>query len=198
MPVDIVASAAGAATGGLGWIVPIASGILSALTSLGDSPREEKISEILDNLMKDPRFAQLPFSKDEIMKVIVPEIQRRYVGASDVAAGRIGAQIGESGQAGGQATSDLYMQALAPTIAAGQHKAADATQWGVDSFASMDNAMKERLLKTYQLSLQGASGLETMSPMQRAFSGFLSGGKIGMDAWGGYQQGKYYQDKNKP
>lgn len=157
-------------------MIAAGSGLISALGGLlssGDSPQEEayaKVFEMLKQYM--PELKQEAYSKDEI-NTIVESLKQMYRGASDVAAGKIGSAIGESGVAKGGGFADYYTQALAPTIAQGEQGAANATEWGVNTYSDINNQTKNRVLQALNSMTGTAAGLPSMTGTQKGISGFL-------------------------
>lgn len=176
--------------------ITIGSGLLSGLFGGGESPQEKAIKGILDKLDKnEDYFKETPFSKDELFNVIMPAIQKTQRGAADVAAGRLGAAVGETDTAGGAASFDYYLQALAPVIAKGETEAANTYKQFTQLWAGMDAQAKNRFLQSMQLQTQGAGGLSDMSAGQEFISNFLSGANIGATGYGNVQQGLALADK---
>jgi len=181
----------------IGALISAGTGLLTSILGGGESPSEEKISQLLDQLMADKsKFTDMPFSKDEIMNAIVPAIQSYYQQAADVSAGSVGARLGEADVAGGQATSDLFMQQLAPIIAKGQQQSAQAEQWGVGTVNQMDKDSKNMLAQFYQMALGGSQGMADMSSGQRDTLNFLTGSEIGGNMYGNLMTADYILGKN--
>jgi hypothetical protein len=163
----------------------IAGGLLGGLGASGESPREKASKEIMEKLRKNEEyFKSTPFSKEEIMDVLLPQVQKMYRGASDVVAGKLGAAMGETGSAGGQAWSDFYMQSLAPVIAQGQNLAAGAVSDFGKWYSSLDSEAKNRFMQSISLELQATQGLPDMNEFQRVVSGALAGINLGSVAAG--------------
>lgn len=175
----------GAATGAtVGSIVPgvgtaIGAGVGGLISLLGgifassSTPQEEAYKQAMDAIKQYmPELKQEAFTKDEISK-LVQDLRLMFTGASDVAAGKIGSAIGESGVAKGGGFADYYTQALAPVIAQGQQMAGQATEWGVNTYSDINNATKQRVLQGLQLMTGAAAGQPSMTPGQKGVSGFL-------------------------
>lgn len=178
----LISTASGAATGNpLGLALGVGGGLVSLLGGLfasGDSPQEEAYTEIF-NMLKEymPELKKEAYSKSEI-KSIVNSMQQMYRGAADVAAGKIGSAIGESGVAKGQGFADYYTQSLAPVIAQGEYGAAGAEQFGVEAYSNINNQTKNRVLQALGLMTSGAAGLSSMTDAQKGISGFLQTGNL--------------------
>lgn len=179
----------------------IAGGLLSAFTGLGESPKEEKLNEILDKMYANEDFVKsMPFTKDELFNSIYPKIKQLNTGAADVAAGRLGSAIGETGanMGGGQNFVDNYIQQLAPVIAEGQFKSAEALQGLVAMYGQMDDAAKKRLLQLFGMEAQTASQLPSMTDFQAFVTNFLQGGNITSTIQGNLGTADYLKNKQYP
>lgn len=158
----------------------IAGGLISGLAALGDSPKEKAMKESLGKLESNfDWLKEVPFSKEEIMGELLPMVQQLYKGSADIAAGRIGSAIGESGVAGGQGMADYYMQNLAPVIARGQEQAAGAVGQFGQWYSTLDENSKSRFLQAIQLEMTGNQGLSDMTGFQKFIAGGLKGASIG-------------------
>ena len=161
-----VGTAIGAGVGGL-------LSVIGGLFASGDSPSEEAYQQIFD-MLKDymPELKQQAYSKSEI-QTIVNNLRQTYRGAADVAAGKIGSAIGESGVAKGGGFADYYTQALAPVIAQGEAGAAAADQFGVQAYSTIKDQTSQRVLQAMGLMSNTAGGLPSMTPGQKGTAGFL-------------------------
>ncbi len=166
-------------------VVPILSSILGGAFSGGDSPQEKASKEVLGKLEDNEDWLKgSPFTKEEIMNALLPAVQKIYRGAADVAAGKIGATVGETDVAGGQGFMEYYTQALAPVIAEGENKAGAAVSEFGKWYSELDAEKKNRFLQTMNLELQAVGGLPTMTNMQKIFTGAMKGANIGTTAMG--------------
>jgi len=98
-----------------GLIISGLAGLISGFLGSSTSPQEEEVRKIMDKLYNEVDWIkQLPFSKEELLQGILPQVQKTFRGAADVAAGKIGATIPEvSGAPQGQSFMEYYTQALA-------------------------------------------------------------------------------------
>lgn len=175
-------------------------GGVTGLASLfgNDDARNEGIQAIMDNLMGDASLSETAFSKSELLQKILPIIQQTYRGGANVAAGQIGAALGESGMNQGQNFAEYYTQALAPVIAQGENLAGNANQQMVEFYGNLDNAAKQRKLSSYGLQMQGAMGMtQEPSPIEKFMASFLQGANLGATAAGNIGMADYYNTKNK-
>lgn len=180
--------------------ISLGSGLLTGLFGSGESDKEKAINDWMKKMQADKAtISSTAYSKDEIMNNIIPMLQQMLKGSANVAAGQIGASIGESGSGmgGGQNFGEYYTQALAPVIAQGQQSAANATQNMMDMFAKMDDASKNRLLQYYQLQLQGASQKADTNATQRFFTNTIQGMNLGANIMGSLAQANYMFNKDK-
>jgi len=172
----------GISTGGWG---AIAGGVLGGLASLGKSDQTKKYEQIFNKLEDSEEYLKsTPFSKDEIMNVLLPQAQKTYRGAADILAGKAGAQAGESGMSGGQAFSEYYTQALAPVIAQGEQNAGDAISRFGQWFSQLDDAAKNRFLDATRMQLQSVAGVDNMTDLQKFISGGSSMAQFGANIGG--------------
>ncbi|MFA4916917.1 MAG: hypothetical protein WC974_09670 [Thermoplasmata archaeon] len=162
---------------GLASAIPYVGG-LSALLSIGggilgsqSSPQEDyfkNMSKTISDYM--PYLSSSAFSKSDIDN-IVKSISAMYRGSANVAAGGIGASLGESlnasGVPKGQPSASMYVSELAPVIAEGEKGAASAAQWGSDFFANLDAQAKQRVM----------SALGMMSSLGQGYSDQTGGQK---------------------
>jgi hypothetical protein len=175
-----------------------ASALLNAIVSGGKSDQQKEMEKFLRLLEQDKdKIDGMSFSKADI-ETLTQDIQNLYRGGADVAAGRLGSAIGESGSAGGQAFADLFVQSLAPVIAEGEFKSADAEKWGAQFFANLDQQRKSNLMNFYQLAFGGASALPGTNSGQRTVLGGLQGLKFGGDAYASFMMSDYLGNKDKP
>jgi hypothetical protein len=128
---------------------------------MGRSKREKALGQTYDTLQGSMGDLQTPaFGKDEINS-IVGDVGDTYAGASNIAAGQIGATIPETVSTGrGQGFNEYYTQALAPVIAQGQRDKASTKQWGTNLFGNLDNAAKQRLLASLGLKSNIADAMD--------------------------------------
>lgn len=163
----------------------IAGGLLGAAGGIGTSPQQKQAEKLIGTLEESEAYLKsTPFSKEEIMNDLLPEVQKMYRAASDVAAGKIGASIGESDLAPGQGFADYYAQTLAPVIAQGEQQAAAATSKFGKWYSALDAQAKQRFLESVDLQMQATQGLPSMNQFQRMTSGALSGMNLGATAGG--------------
>jgi hypothetical protein len=172
-------------------LVTLGSGLLSGWLGSGESDQEKAIRGILDKLeSNEDFFKSTPFTKDELFNTIMPAIQQTQRGAADVAAGRLGAAVGETGNiAGGQGTMDYYLQSLAPIIAQGEQNAANTYQNFIQMWSTMDAQAKERFMQTLNMQTGVAQGLPDMTKGQEFITNFLSGAQIGATGYGNVAMG---------
>ena len=157
-------------------LIAAGTGLLSALGGLlssGSSPQEEAMKQVYDMLKSYlPEMSKTPYSKGEIQS-IVKQMQQMYRGASNVAAGQIGSAIGETGMPKGQGWGEYYTQALAPIIAEGQNRSANAEMMGVEAYSDMFNQAKSRTGNLLGTITQASSMLPQMTGGQKGMAGFL-------------------------
>lgn len=171
-------------------LIAVGSGLISALAGSGESPQEEAIRKVYDKLYNEMDWLKsAPFTKDELFNKLLPSIQQAYKGAANVAAGQLGASVGESGLPQGQAIMDYYVQALAPVIAQGQNNSANAEADMAKLWAMIDNNAKGTFLNATQLAGNLASGLPEQTSFQKFFTNFLQGADIGSTIYGNIQMG---------
>ena len=164
---------------GLEGAIPYIGGGLTLLSTLGGifgskkSPQEQSMEEMM-GLLKQylPNMEKMAFSKEEI-STLVKSMQSMYRGGANVAAGNIGAAIGESGATPGQGFAEMYTQALAPVIAEGENKAAGAEAWGEQAYSNEFNQAKGRVSNMLGTMSQVASMQPSMTADQKGISGFL-------------------------
>lgn len=169
-----------------GLLVSGLAGLISGFLGSGKSPQEDEVRKIMDKLYEEVDWIkQLPFSKEELMKGILPQVQKTFRGAADVAAGKIGATIPEvSGAPQGQSFMEYYTQALAPEIAKGEELAGNAQMDFTKMYADMETNAKSQTLDAYKMLLGGAEGLPNTTGGQRFFMNFLQGAQMGSTAYG--------------
>jgi len=195
---SILSSIGGFMSGGGGSLV---GGLLSAFTGLGESSKETELNAILDKMYANEDFIKsTPFTKDELFNSIYPKIKQLNTGAADVAAGRLGSALGESGanMGGGQNFVDNYLQQLAPVIAQGQFASAEALQGLVAMYGQMDSDAKQRLLQMFGLEVQTANQLPTMTDFSAFITNFIQGGNLGATLQGNLATAGYYNNKQYP
>lgn len=169
----------------VGLIVQGVGGLLGGLFAGGESPQEKAYARIQQTLEEsEDYFKSTPFTKEEIMGELLPQVQQIFRGSADVLAGKIGARTGESGMAGGQSAMDYYIQSVAPVIAQGENLAAGAVGQFANFWATLDNQAKNRFLESVKTQLAAAAGAPTETAGQRAALGFLSGADIASTAFG--------------
>ncbi len=199
MGLSAIAGASAPATGGLSLAIPLLSSLLSGLGGIfGESDKEKYLKDALDRIYANEDYVKsLPFTKDELFNQIFPLIKQLNIGASDVAAGRLGSAIGESSAnvGGGQNFSDLYVQTLAPVIAEGQQLSAKALQDLVGLYASMDDASKRRLISLLGLTMQGSEALPSLTDFQAFITNSLQGFDIGSKILGNIDLADYFRNK---
>ncbi len=170
-------------------VVPILSSILGGALSTGESDQEKASKEILSTLQENEDWLSgSPFSKEEIMNALLPAVQKIYRGAADVAAGKLGATIGEGDLAGGQAFMEYYTQALGSVIAEGETNAGNAVSTFGKWYSDLDSERKNRFLQTMNLELSAVGGLPTLTNLQKFFTGAIKGADIGTTAMGNISQ----------
>lgn len=170
-------------------LVTLGAGLISGLAGLGSNPQEDAIKDLLTKLEDADFLKDTAFSKDELFNSILPAIQQTQRGAADVAAGRLGAAVGEQDVAGGQAYFDYYIQALAPVIAQGESQAAQSYKDFTQLYANMDATKKSQFLQSMQLQGQLAGQLPGMSKTQEFLTNFMSGANTGATAYSNVSQG---------
>lgn len=160
--------------------------LLSGIFGSKTSPREDEVRRIIDKLYEEMDWLKTaPFTKDELLNSILPEVQKTYRGAADVAAGRAASTVPETtGAPSGQAFMEHYLQTMAPIIARGEEQAAGAITDFTQLWANIDQATKTNVLGAYQLALGGTQGLPDQTSGQRFFTNFLQGLNIGTTAYG--------------
>lgn len=167
-------------------ISAIAGGVLGIGGNLfGSNPREEQTESALANLKSmEDWLKDTPFSKEEIMNQLLPEVQKMYRTAADVVAGKAGAMAGESGMAGGQPSMEYYLQTLSPIIGQGEMQAAGAVSEFGKWYSTLDSEAKQRFLQSIQLELQSAGNLPEQDTLQQTLTGALQGINLGVSAGG--------------
>jgi len=175
----------------------IAGTLLGGLGASGQSP-QEKNAENINNTLQDNEdyFKSLPFSKEEIMNSLLPQVQKIYRSSADVVAGRLGQNVGESGVAGGQGLSSYYLSTLAPVIAQGENLAAGAVSDFGKWYSQLDAQAKNRFMQAISLEIQNNGSLPDMNTLQRTISGALSGLNLGATAGGNVVTANALQEKN--
>jgi hypothetical protein len=174
---------------GIGTAVGAGAGaLIGALFSMGDSPSEEAYQQIFD-MLKDymPELKREAYTKNEI-QTIVNSMKQMYRNAADVAAGKIGAAIGESGAAKGGGFADYYAQALAPVIAQGEAGAASAEQFGVEAYSTIKSQTNQNVIGGMNAMTNAAAGLPSMTSGQKGTAGFLQTLNLLSTAGGNYAQ----------
>ena len=181
---------------GLGTIGGILTSIFGGATAAQASPYDEATKYALETLMaKLPGLESTPYSKGEV-EGKVSGMKSTLRGAADVSAGRVGASLAEGlGAAGvpkGHPSASIFTSEMAPVIARGEEGAVQAEQYGMDFFANMDNAAKQRLLQGLNLMMGGAGMQPTMTPGQEGFAGFMQ--TLNLLATGAGNIGSAYKD----
>lgn len=205
MPIGTTTAPLAMATGGMNIPIEILLSIfggsgLSGLLGAQDSPRDKAVQDILEKLERNLSFLSTPsISKGEVESG-VSDIQQTFRGGANVAATATGTALSESLSAGGTPTGqpkgEIYTSALAPVIAAGEDKAAMAKQWGMQFWASLDDAAKNRMLAGMGLMGDVANMQPTMTPGQEGVSSFLQTLNLLSTGWGNLAQGwKDYNHK---
>lgn len=171
-----------------GLIISAIAGLISGFLGGGESPQEEEVRKILDQLYEQVDWVkQLPFSKEELMNGILPQVQKTFRGGANVAAGQIGSTIPEvSGAPAGQSFMEYYTQALAPQIAQGENLAGkaqmDITQMYINEKQTADSLIND----IYRTMVGAAQGLPAQSGAQRFFTNFAQGMNLGATAYGNF------------
>jgi len=175
-------------------LISAGSGILGGILNSGESP-QEKEAKIVQRLIKAylPQAEKTAFSKAEI-NALIKTMQSLYGGAANVAAGQIGAALGESGITGGQGFAEYYTQALAPVIAHGQEESAKAQLYGNQLYEEDLNNTRQRVAQLLSLLVGNTQSFANQTNTQKIASGFLSGANIGATALGNI--GSAYRDFN--
>jgi len=182
-------------------ILPFILGGINAIGALGTSDREKGLKDVLDRMYANEDYIkQLPFSKEELFNKIFPIIKQLNIGAADVVASRIGAEVGESKSnvGGGQNMVDYYMQAVAPVLGKGMQDSAAALQNLVQFYGQMDDASKRRLLQLLGLEGQLAGELPNLTDFQAMITAGIQGFDIGSKIYGNMSMGNYYKNKKFP
>lgn len=169
-----------------GLIVSGIAGLISGFLGGGQSPQEEEVRKILDQLYEQVDWIkQLPFSKEELMNGVLPQVQKTFRGGANVAAGQIGSTIPEvSGAPAGQSFMEYYTQALAPTIAQGENLAGKAQMDITQMYINEKQTAGNQISDIYRIMLGAASGLPAQSGAQRFFTNFAQGMNLGAAAYG--------------
>ena len=169
----------------IGLIVQGVGGLLGGILATDESPQEKAFGRIQQTLEEsEDYFKSTPFSKDEIMGELLPQVQQIFRGSADVLAGKVGARTGEAGIAGGQSAMDYYIQSVAPVIAQGENLAGGAVGQFANFWATLDTSAKNRFLESVKTQLSAAAGMPTETAAQRAAIGFMSGADIAGTAFG--------------
>ena len=176
----------------------IIASILSGFLGAGDSPHDAAVQELLAKLDREMSYLKsTPYSKGEV-EGKVSGVQDTLRGAANVAATQTGTAVSESLAAGGtpqgQPRGDIYTAALAPVIAEGEKGAAAAEQWGMQFWASLDDAAKNRLLAGLGLESNTINQLPNMTGTQKGMSSFLQTVNLLTTGFGNLAQG--YKDFN--
>jgi hypothetical protein len=169
-----------------GNALPIIGAGIGAIGEIfGSNPREEALQAGISTLQESRDYiSSTPFSKEEIMGELLPQAQKKFRGAADVVAGRLGAATGEVDTAKGQATKDFYIQTLAPVIAKGEELAGQAISDFGKWYSTLDAQAKGRFLQSVQLELNAAMGLPEQNQFQRTITAALGGLNLGSTAGG--------------
>lgn len=173
--------------------------LLGGLGALGSGSKQKAIQQnigLIDSMitgLDKPNFTQ------EDADIMIKKIRENFRAAADVAAGRIGSTTGESlaaaGVPQGQAASDYYIQALAPTLAAGETEANKASLALLEQVLN-DKARRDQLkAELMRLRTGSTEGMEDMSGFQKFLTGALAGGNLGATALGNLSQWKYANNK---
>ncbi len=163
----------------------IVGSIFGGIAGSQQSPKEKASADILADLQgMEDIFTDLPFTKEEVMNQLLPQVQQLYRGAADIVAGKIGAQTGEAGIAAGQGAKDFFLQSIAPVIAQGEQLAAGAVGDFAGFFARLSENQKGQLLNFYQTQIGAAEGLPDMTTLQSTITGALGGLQIGANIGG--------------
>jgi len=180
---------------GLGVIGGVMS-ILSGIFGSKDSPQDKASMAILQRLEREMANLSTPAYSQGQVEGKVGEMKQTVRGAANVAAAGTGTALAESMGAGGtpsgQPKGEIYTAALAPVIAQGERDAASVEQWGMQFWASLDDAAKERLLQGLGLEAQIAGMQPGMTKDQKGISTFLQSLNLFSTGMGNLAQG--YKD----
>jgi hypothetical protein len=174
---------------GIGGILSVLSGIFGAK----DSPADAATQNLLAKLERELKGLSTPsYAKGEV-EGKVGEMQQTVRGAANVAATATGTALAESmgagGTPGGQPKGEIYTAALAPVIAQGERDAASVEQWGMQFWASLDDAAKQRLLAGLGLEAQVAGMQPSMTKDQKGIATFLQTLNLLTTGFGNVAQG---------
>lgn len=195
---ELVSKGTGSSGGGLmDMLLPgagILTSVLGGIFGSGASPQEEAMQKVFEMIQQYmPGMKEQSYSKEEI-NTIVKQMQTMYRGAGSLAATQVGKSIGESGAAGGQGFAEYYTSNVAPILAEGQMKAADAEQFGVSAYNDIFNSSKNRVAQMLQLLTGAASGQSSMTGAQKGIATGLQTGNLLATGYGNLAKG--YRDWN--
>lgn len=175
--------------GAVGGILSVLSGIFGSK----DSPQDEASKAILARLEREMANLATPSYTQGQVEGKVSGMQDTVRGAANVAATATGTALSESLGAGGtpsgQPKGEIYTAALAPVIAQGERDAASVEQWGMQFWASLDDAAKQRLLAGLGLEASVATGLPGMTQDQKGIATFLQTLNLLTTGFGNVAQG---------
>lgn len=175
--------------GAVGGILSVLSGIFGSK----NSPQDEATKAILARLEREMGYLKAPsYSKDEV-EGKVSGMQDTVRGAANVAATATGTalseSLGASGTPQGQPKGEIYTAALAPVIAQGERDAASVEQWGMQFWASLDDAAKQRLLAGLGVEANLVNQLPNMTSDQKGIATFLQTLNLLTTGFGNVAQG---------
>lgn len=174
---------------GIGGILSVLSGIFGSK----DSPHDAATAAILQRLEREMANLATPSYSQGQVEGKVGEMQQTVRGAANVAATQTGTALAESLSAGGtpsgQPKGEIYTAALAPTIAQGERDAASVEQWGMQFWASLDDAAKQRLLAGLGLEANVAGMQPSMTKDQKGIATFLQTLNLLTTGFGNVAQG---------
>ena len=181
---------------GIGGIAGLGTSILSGIFGAKDSPHDVAVQEILQRLEREMGYLKsTPYSKGEV-EGKVGDIQQTLRGAADIAATKTGTALSESlsaaGVPSGQPKGSIYTAELAPVVAEGEKGAAAAEQWGMQFWASLDDAAKTRLLTALGMEGNIANMQPSMTGGQKGIATFLQTLNLLASGFGNVAQG--YKD----
>ena len=174
---------------GIGGILSVLSGIFGAQAS----PHDAGTQELLAKLEREMQSLKAPSFSQAQVEGKVGEMKQTVRGAANVAATATGTalseSLGASGTPSGQPKGEIYTAALAPTIAQGERDAASVEQWGMQFWASLDDAAKQRLLAGLGVEANLVNQLPNMTSDQKGIATFLQTLNLLTTGFGNVAQG---------
>lgn len=147
----------------------------SAYAAGEETPRDKQMAELMEIFKKNEDwFKSTPYSKSEV-EGISNEMQDRVGASADVAAGRLGSAIGESGLAGGGDMTAFWLQNLAPIIAGAEKDKVTIEQSMMKFYSNLDQNAKQNFLTAMTGMTGVASQYPDMTQQQRIAAGGAQG-----------------------